>query len=626
MSYSAVLKSPDQGAAGGQGHRADDHRGPQPTARSTPCCAPSSVAGSYLAATRSSPLLDPSQYGLKQHAQDARGLPVPRHLPARQAGQDVGAGRRPADATFKQQFAKVNLATPRSRHLTPYDVLIVASLIEGEAATQHDRPLVASVIYNRLARRDAAAARLDDALCDRQLHPAADRRRSCTRARRTTPAPTRACRRRRSTAPGWSAMQAAAHPAHDQLPVLLHQALQPTRPCSPPTTRSSWPGQPESTPTRCRIERLRAESRRAATMRLGVLGWPVAHSRSPAIQNAALPRSGCDGWRYQLLPVPPELFAETVPALPRRRVPRRQRDDPAQGGARWRSRPSRPSGRARSGPRTRSRSSPAAQIAADNTDAPALIAALPFAAARARPRAGARRRRERPRRRLGAARRGGARGAGLEPNRRSGRASCARELGGDAGARSRRRRRRHAGQLHVGRARRRRSFGALPIADERLWRAIGCVVDLVYTPTGDTRWSRAARAAGVRDRRRARDAASARGRSASSGSPVGRRRSRRCATPSAAGVARRRGPVGKVRVRCDQRCKPCVGQPMSTGRDAEATPTSARPAAAPGKLISGLGGTPHEVVCPWCRGTGQRIPGIDAQELRPRRRAPPGGD
>jgi hypothetical protein len=33
-----------------------------------------------------------------------------------------------------------------------------------------------------------------------------------------------------------------------------------------------------------------------------------------------------------------------------------------------------------------------------------------------------------------------------------------------------------------------------------------------------------------------------------------------------------------------------------------------------GKVISGLGGTPHEVVCPWCEGSGHRIPGIDAQE------------
>jgi shikimate dehydrogenase len=51
--------------------------------------------------------------------------------------------------------------------------------------------------------------------------------------------------------------------------------------------------------------------------RLGVVGWPVAHSRSPAIQNAALRAVGLgDSWRYQLLPIPPELFDETVRALP----------------------------------------------------------------------------------------------------------------------------------------------------------------------------------------------------------------------------------------------------------------------------------------------------------------------
>jgi shikimate dehydrogenase len=49
--------------------------------------------------------------------------------------------------------------------------------------------------------------------------------------------------------------------------------------------------------------------------RLGVLGWPVAHSRSPAIHNAALAALGMRDWHYQRLPVPPELFAETVRAL-----------------------------------------------------------------------------------------------------------------------------------------------------------------------------------------------------------------------------------------------------------------------------------------------------------------------
>jgi shikimate dehydrogenase len=51
--------------------------------------------------------------------------------------------------------------------------------------------------------------------------------------------------------------------------------------------------------------------------RLGVCGWPVAHSRSPAMHNAALAAVGLTGWRYQHLPLPPELFAETVRALER---------------------------------------------------------------------------------------------------------------------------------------------------------------------------------------------------------------------------------------------------------------------------------------------------------------------
>lgn len=51
--------------------------------------------------------------------------------------------------------------------------------------------------------------------------------------------------------------------------------------------------------------------------RLGVLGWPVAHSRSPAMHGAALRATGLDGegWAYQHLPVPPDLFAETTRAL-----------------------------------------------------------------------------------------------------------------------------------------------------------------------------------------------------------------------------------------------------------------------------------------------------------------------
>ena len=48
---------------------------------------------------------------------------------------------------------------------------------------------------------------------------------------------------------------------------------------------------------------------------LGVAGFPVAHSRSPAMHNAALRELGLD-WLYVPVPLPPDRFAETVRALP----------------------------------------------------------------------------------------------------------------------------------------------------------------------------------------------------------------------------------------------------------------------------------------------------------------------
>lgn len=49
--------------------------------------------------------------------------------------------------------------------------------------------------------------------------------------------------------------------------------------------------------------------------RLGVLGWPVDHSRSPAMFTAAFEELGLSDWRYQRLPVPPQLFEQTTRSL-----------------------------------------------------------------------------------------------------------------------------------------------------------------------------------------------------------------------------------------------------------------------------------------------------------------------
>lgn len=46
-----------------------------------------------------------------------------------------------------------------------------------------------------------------------------------------------------------------------------------------------------------------------------MLGFPVAHSRSPDMHNAAFRALGLD-WRYVKLPIPPALLTETVRALP----------------------------------------------------------------------------------------------------------------------------------------------------------------------------------------------------------------------------------------------------------------------------------------------------------------------
>jgi cell division protein YceG involved in septum cleavage len=58
---------------------------------------------------------------------------------------------------YELNTADVNYRYARSRNLTEFDVLIIASMIEREVAVARERPLVASVIYNRLR----AGMRLD---------------------------------------------------------------------------------------------------------------------------------------------------------------------------------------------------------------------------------------------------------------------------------------------------------------------------------------------------------------------------------------------------------------------------------------------------------------------------------
>ena len=107
------------------------------------------VAGNYLTLSRHSPLLNPAAYGAPRDTPSLEGFLTPNTY---QMTLPISAAALVKDqlTTFKQEFARVNLTYAKSKNLTPYDVLIIASMVEAEAATAHDRPLVASVIYNRL--------------------------------------------------------------------------------------------------------------------------------------------------------------------------------------------------------------------------------------------------------------------------------------------------------------------------------------------------------------------------------------------------------------------------------------------------------------------------------------------
>ncbi len=53
-------------------------------------------------------------------------------------------------AAFCQNWSHVDLSYAKSKNLTPYDVLTIASMVEKETLAPSERPLVAAVIYNRL--------------------------------------------------------------------------------------------------------------------------------------------------------------------------------------------------------------------------------------------------------------------------------------------------------------------------------------------------------------------------------------------------------------------------------------------------------------------------------------------
>ncbi len=99
----------------------------------------------YLATT-AHPRRQPG-FGAKAYPLEGFLFPATYDFTARETSPQLVAAQLKA---FRANWAKLNLAYARSKNLTAYDVLTIASMIEEETPAPEERQLVSAVIYNRL--------------------------------------------------------------------------------------------------------------------------------------------------------------------------------------------------------------------------------------------------------------------------------------------------------------------------------------------------------------------------------------------------------------------------------------------------------------------------------------------
>ncbi len=106
------------------------------------------VPGSYTKATVRSKYLNPASYGGKG-ARSLEGFLFPDTFELKPKAPVEDLVQLQLE-DFKRRIKGVDMAYARSKNLTTFDVLTIASLIEDEAGIPSQRKLVAAVIYNRL--------------------------------------------------------------------------------------------------------------------------------------------------------------------------------------------------------------------------------------------------------------------------------------------------------------------------------------------------------------------------------------------------------------------------------------------------------------------------------------------
>ncbi len=107
------------------------------------------LRGNYRLASRRSPLLDPAHYGAPANTPDLEGFLFPATYDE-YPGAPVSRLVSDQLTAFNENFSSSIIARAHALHVTPYQLLIVASMVEREALIPGDRAKIAAVIYNRL--------------------------------------------------------------------------------------------------------------------------------------------------------------------------------------------------------------------------------------------------------------------------------------------------------------------------------------------------------------------------------------------------------------------------------------------------------------------------------------------
>ena len=108
------------------------------------------LKGSYADATKSVKGFDPARYGA-DNAPNLEGFLFPATYEVFSHAKVDDLVDKQLDA-FKQNIAGVNMDYAKSKNLTTYDVLTIASMVQAEAGNEGEEKQIASVIYNRLSQ------------------------------------------------------------------------------------------------------------------------------------------------------------------------------------------------------------------------------------------------------------------------------------------------------------------------------------------------------------------------------------------------------------------------------------------------------------------------------------------